>query len=260
MQESSDWQDLFCTRGKGLYLNCLYVMALRRAAELFGGQEGERLHARATLVSERINAYFWYAGDGDTQRHIANSFSTQGVASQDSIGRARKIPEKRHLKDEQYYLPYLGFRTLGEWFDSLGNIFAILAGVADQRQSNIILDFIADHSLDIWPVRSLAPVVSPQDADWRDYYGSLNSPYHYHNGGVWPFIGGFYVAALVKMGRCEAAAVALRSLAELNQRGQFNEWHHGQTGAPMGAEYQAWSAGMYVFACESVRRGQVALS
>ncbi len=29
MQEASDWQDLFCTRGKGLYLNCLYVMALR---------------------------------------------------------------------------------------------------------------------------------------------------------------------------------------------------------------------------------------
>ena len=23
MQEGSDWQDLFCTRGKGLYLNCL---------------------------------------------------------------------------------------------------------------------------------------------------------------------------------------------------------------------------------------------
>jgi hypothetical protein len=259
MQESSDWQDLFCTRGKGLYLNCLYVMALRRAADLLGGEEGGRLHARASLVSERINAYFWYAGDGDTQRHIANSFSTQGVASQDSIGRPRRMPKKRHLKDEQYYLPYLGFRALGEWFDSLGNIFAILSGVADERRSNIILDFIANHELDIWPVRSLAPVVLPDDADWRDYYGSLNSPHHYHNGGVWPFIGGFYVAALVNLGRWEAAALALRSLADLNQRGQFNEWHHGQTGAPMGAEYQAWSAGMYVFARESVRRGQVAL-
>ena len=32
MQESADWQDLFCTRGKGLYLNCLYVLALRAAA------------------------------------------------------------------------------------------------------------------------------------------------------------------------------------------------------------------------------------
>src|SRR4051794_29467021 len=31
MQEAADWQDLFCTRGMGLYLNCLYVLALRAA-------------------------------------------------------------------------------------------------------------------------------------------------------------------------------------------------------------------------------------
>jgi len=87
----------------------------------------------------------------------------------------------------------------------------------------------------------------------------LNAPHHYHNGGVWPFLGGFYVAALVKAGRLDAAAQALQRLAELNQAGRFNEWHHGQTGAPMGAEDQAWSAGMYLFASESVKRGEVAL-
>ena len=34
-RRAPDWQDLFCTRGKGLYLNCLYVLALRAAAKLF---------------------------------------------------------------------------------------------------------------------------------------------------------------------------------------------------------------------------------
>ena len=52
--------------------------------------------------------------------------------------------------------------------------------------------------MDRWPLRSLTPVVRPGDPDWRDYYGTLNVPHHYHNGGVWPFIGGFYVAALVR--------------------------------------------------------------
>jgi glycogen debranching enzyme len=173
------------------------------------------------------------------------------------MGRRRELPVKRYLADERYYLPYLGFRSLGEWFDSFGNILAILAGVADQERSDIILDFISRHSLDIWPLRSLTPVVRPGDADWRDYYGSLNAPHHYHNGGVWPFLGGFYVAALVKAGRAEAAELALQSLAQLNQCGQFNEWHHGETNAPMGAQDQAWSAGMYLFAWECVRRGQV---
>ena len=259
MQEASDWQDLFCTRGKGLYLNCLYVFALRCAAELFDGDERDSLRSRASLVADRINLYFWYAGDRDMRRHFSHTFSTEGSPLRDSMGRPREFPEKRYLLDEQYYLPYLGFRSVGEWFDSFGNILAILAGVANQPQTDIILDFIGRHTLDLWPLRSLTPAVQPGDPDWRSYYGSLNAPHHYHNGGVWPFLGGFYVAALVKAGRMEAAAKALQRLAELNQCGQFNEWHHGETGAPMGARDQAWSAGMHLFAWECVRRGQVAL-
>jgi glycogen debranching enzyme len=131
--------------------------------------------------------------------------------------------------------------------------------VADEQQTGEILDFISRYSLNMWPLRSLTPVVRPGDADWRDYYGSLNAPHRYHNGGVWPFLGGFYVAALVKAGRHEAAGLALQSLSELNECGQFNEWHHGKTGAPMGAQDQAWSAGMYLFAAECVKRGSVPL-
>ena len=259
IQESSDWQDLFCTRGKGLYINCLYVLALRCATDLLGGAEGEQLRSRAALVTERINTWFWYAGDGNMLRHISHTFSTEGTPRQDSLGRPRWTPRKRFLAGERYYLPYLGFRSAGEWFDSFGNLLAILAGVADRQQTNIILDFMSRHSMDAWPVRSLTPVVRPGDPDWRDYYNTLNVPHNYHNGGVWPFLGGFYVAALVKAGRGDAAAAALLRLAELNRLGQFNEWHHGETGEPMGVEDQAWSAGMYLFACECVRRGQVAL-
>ena len=259
MQESCDWQDLFCTRGKGLYLNCLYVLALRSAAELFGGEEGERLRRRAASVADQVNHFFWYAGDGDMLRHISHTFSSEGASRYDSLGRPRWIPEKRYLTKERYYLPYLGFRSAGEWFDSFGNLLAILAGVADEQQTNIILDFISRHSLEAHPLRSLTPVVRPGDPDWRDYYGALNAPYHYHNGGVWPFLGGFYIAALVKAGRSEAASTSLFRLAQLNQLGQFNEWHHGESGEPMGVQDQAWSAGMYLFAYECVRRTQVPL-
>ncbi|HEY4359934.1 MAG TPA: glycoside hydrolase 100 family protein [Bryobacteraceae bacterium] len=259
MQEGSDWQDLFCTRGKGLYLNCLYVMALRLAAELFGGEEGDRLRGRAAVVAERINTYFWYKGDKETRRHLSQTFSTEGTDLHDSLGRLRELPQKLYLTCEQYYLPYLGFRSLGEWFDSFGNLLAILSGVADSRQSGLILDFITRNAMDRWPIQSLTPAVLPGDPDWRSYYGSLNAPHHYHNGGVWPFLGGFYVAALVKAGRQEPAAAALKSLAGLNQQGQFNEWHQGETGEPMGAQDQAWSAGMYLFAWECVSRGKVIL-
>jgi glycogen debranching enzyme len=76
---------------------------------------------------------------------------------------------------------------------------------------------------------------------------------------VWPFLGGFHIAALVKAGRRDVAGATWRRLAELNQVGQFNEWHHGETGEPMGVQDQAWSAGMYLFACECMRRNRVIL-
>jgi hypothetical protein len=261
LQESADWQDLFCTRGKGLYLNCLYVIALRAAAKQFALSdlaESRRCSSRAEQVADQVNKLFWYRGDGDMLPHVSHTFSTESQ-QHDSLGRKRWMPQKRHLVDEQHYLPYLGFRAVGEWFDSLGNLLAILSGTADQRQSDVILDLIERHALNTWPLRSLTPVVCPGDADWRDYYGSLNLPHHYHNGGIWPFIGGFYVAALLKTGRHAAAASALRNLAALNQQGEFNEWHHGETGLAMGVRDQAWSAGMYLFAFECVTAGRVEL-
>jgi serine/threonine protein kinase len=262
MQEASDWHDMFCTRGKGLYLNCLYVLALRAAAKLLSSSdrgEAEGYVQRADAAVRKLNAFFWYQGDGEMLRHVSHTFSTENRKEQDSLGRKRWLPIKRYLVGEQYYLPYLGFRAVGEWFDSLGNLLAILVDVANEEQTRLILDFIASHDLKQSPLFSMAPVVQPGDPDWREYYGMLNLPYHYHNGGIWPFIGGFYVAALVKAGRMDAATEALERLAELNLRGEFNEWHHGQTLEPMGVQDQAWSAGMYLFAVECVRKGHVPL-
>jgi glycogen debranching enzyme len=61
------------------------------------------------------------------------------------------------------------------------------------------------------------------------------------------------VAALVKAGDFPAAEAALVRLAELNRAGGFNEWHHGDNGTPMGVVDQAWSAGMYIYACACVK-------
>ena len=245
MQESSDWQDLFCTRGKALYLNCLYVLTLRLAGEF----------ERADRVAGQINRWLWYEGDPDLFRHVAHSFSTDSL-DMDSLGRKRWIPRKRVLPGERFYLPYLSFREVGEWFDVFGNLLAILSGVADQTRTRDILQFIERHGLDKQPIASIFPVVRPGDSDWRDYYGELNRPNQYHNGGIWPFLGGFYIAALVKAGEHEKASEVLGRLGELNRAGEFNEWHHGETAEPMGVKDQSWSAAMYLYAqaCVEARR------
>lgn len=249
MQESSDWQDLFCTRGKGLYLNGLYVLALQKTGRV----------SDAAAVRAKVNEYFWYRGDGNLLPHIRHTFSTESLEEQDSLGRRRWLPFKYSLIEEPYYLPWLGFRACGEWFDSLGHLMAILAGIPDARQTATILDFFRRHELAKSPTKAIYPAIRSGSPDWREYYGMLNLPGQYHNGGVWPFIGGFHVAALVHTGHLDQAEELLQRLAELNRAGQFNEWHHGETGEALGVSDQAWSAGMYLFAYECVRQRRVPL-
>src|ERR687885_2771720 len=142
---------------------------------------------------------------------------------------------------------------------------AILFGVADKAKADRILDYVHGCGLnEPFPVRCLYPVLNPGDKDWREYYRvrNLNQPHHYHNGGAWPFIGGFYVAALVQVGRLDEARHQLNKLAEMNRLGkqkewEFNEWFHGLSGRPMGFGGQSWSAAMYIFAVDAVERGEV---
>ena len=160
-----------------------------------------------------------------------------------------------------YYLPYITFRDFGEWFDSFGNILTLLSGIADEKQSKNLLQCMKKYKIsDPYPIKAIHPPISYGEKDWRHYYqtGDKNLPNQYHNGGIWPFLGGFYVVALVKMKQYSEAKIVLRSLAHLVKQGkekewEFNEWFHGRTGVPMGARYQAWSAGMYIYAYEAVK-------
>ena len=64
--------------------------------------------------------------------------------------------------------------------------------LADDEQTNSILDFIEKHELDRpHPVRTMFPPIKPGDKDWREYYRTeheLNLPNQYHNGGSWPWV------------------------------------------------------------------------
>jgi len=85
----------------------------------------------------------------------------------------------------------------------------------------------------------------------------LNLPEHYHNGGIWPFIGGLWVRFLAQIGRTELAHQELNALAQACRLGiyeewEFNEWLHGQTGRPMGKAHQAWSAASYISAYKAL--------
>ena len=116
-----------------------------------------------------------------------------------------------------------------------------------------------DLAVDLPPC--LFPFVLPEHPDWRERDQWYNRPGEYHNGGVWPFVCGFYVAACVATGRFRLARRKLTALTRLvkpwhenEAQWGFNEWTKAQTGQPCGRDWQTWSAALYLYAAECVRK------
>jgi glycogen debranching enzyme len=113
---------------------------------------------------------------------------------------------------------------------------------------------------------NLFPYITPGDPDWRPRYHEFNAPGEYHNGGIWPFACGLYVAALVAAGRPLVARRKLEALTRLVQKSRradlefgFNEWFRAPDETPSGQDWQSWSAAMYLYAAACVEQNKTPL-
>ncbi len=257
VHEAADWADLLANRFNILYDNVLWYAALRGMGVMADqvGENGTPYLDKACDVRHKLRIVLW-VGAENTEEWGPDC---PGHAEwKHTLGQVDPVLVKR-----PFFLPYVAFRDYGDYCDVFGNLLAILFGVANPAQEHRILDYLYQVGIaEPYPVRVLHPVIYPGSKDWREYYrnNNLNLPDQYHNGGIWPFVGGFYVAVLVKVGRLEEARHQLKKLAEINRLGinqewEFNEWCHGRTGRPMGYPHQAWSAGMYIYAYHCIVQG-----
>ena len=257
--EAMDWADLFANRYNTLFANTLWFAAHRamaRMARAIGrADDAARLGAAADDVRRKLDLLLWVGPEVERDMDWVAAHRAEWLYP------LRRIDTE--LQTRPYYLPYVAFRDYGDRFDTFGNLLAIVVGMASRAQADRILDYIDEAGLaEPWPVRVVHPPVQPGERDWREYYRvrNLNLPDQYHNGGAWPLVGGFHVAALVAAGRLDRARATLERLAAMNRQGragewEFNEWFHGRSGRPMGMARQSWSAAMYLYAHECVRRG-----
>lgn len=236
MMPTTDWRDEQWVLGYGLFVNMVVYGYLRA----FGDAE------KASQLSDRIS-----------------SWTVTGLAQH------RHVHEGLVVKHKPYYALYSFKVFSSERFDLLGNSLAILTGLAPPTRADKICRWI-ERECDALRERALlAPDLPPNffpyihhgDPDWRERYERFNRPGEYHNGGIWPFICGYYVAALVAAGHPRLAKQKLIALAELTKlkREQdvewgFNEWYRAQDGQPSGQDWQTWSAAMYLYAAACVEQ------
>ncbi len=169
--------------------------------------------------------------------------------------------EDTKLWNNNFYVPYRWknhnkYKEIGSWFDSLGNLLAIVFDLADRKKSEKIINYIEKKKINLpYPLKAIYPPIRKGTKNWYDYFEDCSAkyPYHYLNGGIWTFIGGFYILSLIKLGKFEKAKEELEKLAEANLKGNFPEWINPLTKKSYG-KLQAWSAGMYILAYESLKR------
>jgi len=248
--EAGDWTDLF-----GRSYNVLYDEVLWFRANVCYGRMLEFMDQTARAAdylrwSQRIRSrvldIFWP--------------TTKSDPGAQPVEQNRFADRQTGLGDTQYLLAEITPFAFNWRCDTYGNILAFLLNVLDLERARTAFRFMWGVGINQpWPVANLYPVVQAGDPDWRAYYtvNLLNLPHHYHNGGIWPFIGGLWVRFIHRLGFHEVACRELVRLAQLNELGrdqewEFNEWAHGQTGRPMGKAFQAWSAASFLCACNEL--------
>ena len=212
------WQETVLKRGKVLYSNCLYYKALldfaRICKELKKHELELNYRAKAVELKQKINSVFW-------QGH--------------------------------YYFDWVGF-VKHDFFSTDGNVLAILFGLSDQIQSQMIENKIKQHQLNkvplqvnypLYPFWRIPPALFPLEA------------YNYHNGSSWLWLGALNVIAMHKIGWKKEAKQELRRIASfVNKHGSVHEVF--LDGKPLNSvilksePYFAWSAGLFIKAVKEI--------
>ncbi len=235
---TSDWRDEQWIMGYGLYVNTLVYSYLRVLGQF----------DRADRLKKQITALVH-------ENRPTNHPAREGL----------------RLAHKPYYAAWSYKVLYDDRFDLLGNCLAILSGLTSTSRARRMVSWVESQSQTLRQQGDLRlslppcyfPYIEPQDPDWRTRYARYNRPGEYHNGGIWPFVCGLYIAAVVASGNARLAKKRLLDLTALVKPARtpglsfgFNEWFKAQDATPRGQDWQTWSAAMYLYAAACVEENR----
>ena len=206
--EASDWADLFGFSYHVLYDEVLWYRSLGCFADILEHRgDLERSKARreqAKVVAKILVKKFW------------PSTSQHEVTDLDMEQRFSFTDAQNALGDARYLMAQISPFSFSWRCDVYGNILAFLTGLLDKERALMTFRFLwGVGANEPGLVKNLYPPVQAGDPEWRSYYtvNLLNLPNHYHNGGIWPFVGGMWVRYIYKRWRGWRRAAAARETA-----------------------------------------------
>lgn len=231
--EASDWADIMPRSGFVLYTNALWYEVKQRYA---------------------------LAEAEETRQHFNDLFDPFSP-DLPSYPRSRLLRHyaRRGRSSDGLFLSFVNLSVCGMEGDVFGNVLAVLSGVATPQASRRILETIRSaNASSPYPIRVVLRPLEKGHPQWRAYMGrhKQNLPHQYHNGGIWPFVGGFWVVALARMGLADEAREELDRMLAMNEEDgwRFTEWFNGQTLERGGMPGQSWNAAALLLALDAVEK------
>jgi glycogen debranching enzyme len=271
--EAGDWMDSTLNRGgKVLYINALYYWAALAINELGKDMGESALKANPGDIKFKFNLLFWPSVESK-YADLLKQVGYPGNAQVSFPHPCSVAAYQEAAKDRHFYLSHVSYGRFVDVCDVLGNSLAILLNLADPQQKLAILEYFKQEQVSHpYPARCLSEPITEQNNRWGmlktdvEQFQSApwrNPPFCYHNAGVWPFVGAFYVRAM-EYGQADLANAELARLAEANKLGAeddwgFPEWINAATAEPSGARYQSWNAAAYIMAYKAVKEGSTSL-
>lgn len=230
--EASDWADIMPRSGFVLYTNALWYHV-------------KKIYAIPKI--EKTKHFF---------RHIFCPFDKPVSEHRRASVMTHYI--KNGMAPSAFYLSFVNLTFWGPELDVYGNILSMLFDLSSDSRSLLrVKELIALKANEPLPVKSVHSPIRQNSPLWRLYMErhEQNFPYQYHNGGVWPYVAGFWVILLKNLKKDRLAQTELQRFAMTNQinNWEFNEWFHGKTGKPMGMQGQSWNAAMFILASHAVK-------
>lgn len=226
---AGNWADEYLQQGLVLYDQVLWYLTTREYADAIKEEEparSEYYSAKAERIKNTIKTRFWVSNLEGRKENMHERLKKKFDFS--------KCGYFIHFyfspsKDKVSYEYPCGI------FDAFGNILAMLAGIPSPEQLDKMVNFIDMISTNKYPLVPAHYPFFPEEI-FRSYklhqYRFKEFIGHFHNGGLWAWYTGPYVAALTKSKKTEAAERFLGGILKANNEIRngmdFYEYHTGK--------------------------------
>ena len=256
-----------------LEIQALFYAALLAADELLLPKNKKDIHTeieqRLARLKTHIREHYWLDLEKVNEIHrYENEQFGEEICNKFNI-----YPESLETwaidwvpKEGGYLAGNLGPGRMDFRFFAIGNLMSIICSLADEMQSQKIMNLIGKRWIDLvgnMPMKLCFPAV--EDKEWELITGCdpKNVSWSYHNGGSWPVLLWFLVAAALKVGRKSIAErgirIAEKRWCEYKDKDRWPEYYDGRKGNLVGKKamrYQTWTIAAYIVAKDLMENPQ----